>query len=100
MHKTFDVYAIDPRYSSELQLMQTKVLDYDLRIKVQDETEGMAPKPYQVTDGIGVYVISGPLLSEGDSYTKWLGYSDYPSIRNDMAALAQDPEVKEVLLLM
>ena len=100
MHKTFDVYAIDPRYSSELQLMQTKVLDYDLRIKVQDEADVAAPKPYQVTDGIGVYAISGPLLSEGDSFTKWLGYSDYPSIRNDIAALAQDPEVKEVLLLM
>lgn len=102
MRKTFDIQAIDSRYSGELQLMHRQVSDQDLRIKFEAslDTEQQPEKAYKVIDGIGLYTISGPLLSDGDAYSRWLGYADYPTIRNDVLTMGADPDVKEILLLV
>lgn len=99
MKRAFRIEAIHPSYAVELaerqQTIEKKMLDDDGSGREERDDAN-----YTVNDGIGVYKIDGPLLSSGNFWTRWLGYADYESVRNDLLAMANDPEVKDILVMM
>lgn len=97
MHKTIRIEAIHAGYAAEL------VDAYEeMRKHACDDCSeyGSEPKTYSIADGVGIYKIDGPLLSSGNAFTRWFGYADYEGIRNDLLAMAKDPEVQEILVMM
>ena len=100
----FRVEAVHSLYAGELGHALSQVADSAERFKIQydDDFEQEDPnrKPYTVIDGIAVYKISGPLLSNGSWFSRYLGYSAYDDIRSDLMQAAADPDVNEILLYM
>ena len=104
MKKTLSIEAVHSLYAGELGHALSQVADSAERFKIQydDDFEQEDPnrKPYTVIDGIAVYKISGPLLSNGSWFSRYLGYSAYDDIRSDLMQAAADPDVNEILLYM
>lgn len=103
MKKTLTIEAIHGLYAGELAYAMSRIDSVDERVKAQMEDnpdEGIDVKAYQIVDGVGLYRINGPLLSTGNFITKWLGYTSYEDVRNDMIAMANDPEVQEILMMV
>ena len=100
MKKSLTIEAIHGLYAGEMAYAMSRIDSIDERVKAQMDSDDMSESaPYQVMDGIAVYRINGPLLSTGNFITKWLGYTSYEDVRNDMIMMANDPEVKEILTL-
>ena len=104
MKKTLSIEAVHSLYAGELGHALSQVADSAERFKIQYdddfEQEDSNRKPYTVIDGIAVYKISGPLLSNGSWWSRYLGYSAYDDIRSDLMQAAADPDVNEILLYM
>ena len=104
MKKTLSIEAVHSLYAGELGHALSQVADSAERFKIQydDDFEQEDPnrRPYTVIDGIAVYKISGPLLSNGSWFSRYLGYSAYDDIRSDLMQAAADPDVNEILLYM
>jgi len=102
MKKTLSIEAVHSLYAGELGHALSQISDYTEKFKIQME-EGIPAedqKPYIIVDGIAIYRISGPLLSNGSWFSRYLGYSAYDDIRTDLMKAASDPDVKEILLYM
>ena len=104
MKKTLSIEAVHSLYAGELGHALSQVADSAERFKIQydDDFEQEDPnrRPYTVIDGIAIYKISGPLLSNGSWFSRYLGYSAYDDIRSDLMQAAADPDVNEILLYM
>lgn len=104
MKKTLSIEAVHSLYAGELGHALSQVADSAERFKIQydDGIERGDPnqKPYTIIDGIAIYKISGPLLSNGSWFSRYLGYSAYDDIRSDLMQAAADPDVNEILLYM
>lgn len=94
MKKTLSIEAVHSLYAGELGHALSQVADSAERFKIQYdddfEKEDSNRKPYTVIDGIAVYKISGPLLSNGSWWSRYLGYSAYDDIRTDLMQAAAD----------
>ena len=102
MKKTLSIEAVHSLYAGELGHALSQISDSAEKFKIQMEEEIPAEdqKPYIIVDGIAIYRISGPLLSNGSWFSRYLGYSAYDDIRTDLMKAASDPDVKEILLYM
>lgn len=56
------------------------------------------PRLLQVSDGIGLITIKGPLMNSDSPMLEMFGATGYPEIREALVAAVNDPEVKEILL--
>ena len=61
-----------------------------------DDEEG--PRLLEVTDGVAVVSIKGPLNNDEGIWNQIFGMTGYPEIREAMITAANDPEVKQILL--
>lgn len=105
MKKTLSIEAVHPLYAGEMGHAISQISDIAEKFKVQndDDFDGDSntdAKPYSIVDGIAIYRISGPLLTNGSWWTRYLGYSAYDDIRADLTMAANDPDVNEILLYM
>jgi len=104
MKKTLSIEAVHPLYAGELGHALSQMASQAERFKAQDdsnyESDTSSNKPYTVIDGIAIYKISGPLLTNGSWMSRMFGYAAYDDIRADLMQAASDPEVVDILLYM
>jgi len=104
MKKTLSIEAVHPLYAGELGHALSQMASQAERFKAQDDYESdgenTGNKPYTVIDGIAIYKISGPLLTNGSWMSRMFGYAAYDDIRADLMQAASDPEVVDILLYM
>ena len=105
MKKTLSIEAVHPLYAGELGHALSQLDDAGERFKAMSEygvedTDERQDKPYTVVDGVAIYKISGPLLTNGTWYSRIIGYAAYDDIRADLMQAASDPDVQEILLYM
>lgn len=94
------IEAVQPLYAGELTSALTQINHHSELVNTQANPEVLDSVPYVNIDGIGVYRISGPLLTSGSWYSRALGYSAYDDIRADLTKMVSDPGIKEILLHM
>lgn len=100
MKKTLSIEAMHAFYTGELAHAIGRVENLETRLAAEGEISSKEEwTPYQVMDGVAIYKISGPLLSTGNEWTRWLGYSSYEDVRNDLLQAANDPAVKEIVIM-
>lgn len=103
MKKTLSIEAVHPLYAGELGHALSQLDDAGERFKAQmggEDTDERPDRPYTVVDGVAIYKISGPLLTNGSWYSRIIGYAAYDDIRADLMQAAADPDVQEILLYM
>ena len=102
MKKTISIEAMHGMYVGELQYAMSLIEDLKREPKAYDEEdEGELDfKPYKVFDGVGVYNITGPLLSNSSWFSRFLGYTSYDDIRNDLIKMSRDPDVEDIVINM
>ncbi len=66
----------------------------------EDDTEDPEedPRLLEVSDGLAVITIHGPLVNSDSPCLEWFGLTGYPEIRDAVLAAVSDPEVKQILL--
>jgi len=103
MKKTLSIEAVHSLYAGELGHALSQLDNTEERFKACDscdEDSIRSEKPYSVVDGIAIYKISGPLLTSGSWWSRYLGYAAYDDIRADLMQAAADPDVQEIMLYM
>lgn len=102
MKKTLSIEAVHHLYAGELGHALTQLADVSEKYKAQSGDDGQLEqaKPYTVVDGIAVYKISGPLITNGSWWSRYLGYTAYDDIRADLSMAVADPDVEDILLFM
>lgn len=102
MKETISIEAIHPLYVGELGHAMSQINNIRELYKAtsEDTTKVEPPKPYTVVDGIAVYKVFGPLITNGDWWSRYLGYTAYDDFREGVVEAVNDPDVKEVLLFI
>lgn len=103
MKKTLSIEAVHSLYAGELGHALSQLDNTEERFKACDSCDKdsiRSEKPYSVVDGIAIYKISGPLLTSGSWWSRYLGYAAYDDIRADLMQAAADPDVQEIMLYM
>ena len=110
MKNTIEISALHDLHVGELQELQRRLDAFQFTPELladkkiyddEDEYEREREyKDYSVINGVAVYKISGPLLTESSFFSRWFGYTSYQDIRANAIALASDSEVKDVLLFI
>lgn len=64
-----------------------------------DDTEDEeGPRLLEVSDGVAVISIKGPLVNSDSPYLEYFGVTGYPEIREALIAAAEDPGVTHIVL--
>ena len=108
MANTIEITALHDLHVGELQELQRRLdafqftpsLLADKKIYDEEDEYEREYKDYSVVNGVAVYKISGPLLTESSFFSRWFGYTSYQDVRANAIALANDQEVKDVLLFI
>ncbi len=64
----------------------------------EDDTPDENPRLLEVSDGLAIITIHGPLVNSDSPCLEWFGLTGYPEIRDAVLAAVSDPEVKQILL--
>lgn len=62
--------------------------------------EGIGSHLIQVEDGLGIIHVKGSMSNRYSHWNQYFGVVSYPEIRDALASLANDPEIKDTLLLI
>jgi len=108
MKKTLSVDAIHATCAGELADALMAIHDIGpkyqafqaYRAGMDEDVDQDQDTRYQLIGGTALYKISGPIMSSGNEFTRWLGMADYESIRNDMIQASADPNVQDILLMI
>ena len=99
------IYAVDSLYLKTFLELEAKIekayIELDPTISERYSSGGRDEhKSYKTISGIALYSIDGPMIAKGNWASQWFGIMDYETISNDLAMMAHDPEVKEILISM
>lgn len=64
----------------------------------EDDTPDENHRLLEVSDGLAIITIHGPLVNSDSPCLKWFELTGYPEIRDAVLAAVNDPEVKQILL--
>lgn len=88
LQRRLDSFLLTP------ELLEKKAM-YD-----DDEESGSSYHDYSIINGTAVYKIAGPLITSSTFFSRWLGYTSYDDVRNNLIHAAQNPEVQDILLFV
>lgn len=76
--------------------------DPDAQIAVSEQlgTKSEGARLSSVRDGIGILQLNGPIVPRGDAFTDMSGLTSIDRLSAEFSALAVDPNVKHILLLI
>ncbi len=110
MKNSIEITALHDLHVGELQELQRRLDAFQFTPELladkkiyddEDEYEREREyKDYSIVNGVAVYKISGPLLTESSFFSRWFGYTSYADVRANAIALANDQEVKDILLFI
>lgn len=108
MKHIIEIAALHDLHVGEIQELQRRLDAFSFtpdlltEKKVYDDEDDSVReyKDYSVINGIAVYKISGPLLTESSFFSRFFGYTSYQDVRNNAIAMANDPDANEVLLFI
>ncbi len=83
-------------YVEAIEKSSDSALELEARSSYDDDDDQLFL--LDIDEGVATITIKGPLITYSNEFTRWLGITGYPDIRNALIEAAQDTSVAEILL--